>query len=86
GRDAFYLSDRHDVQSPQADMLNANVLWKKGEWSLNIWGRNLTDELTVTRGFGTFGNDPRKEYALEPYYQFGEPRTLGATISYRFGE
>ena len=86
GRDAFYLSDRHDVQSPQADMLNANVLWENGEWSINIWGRNLTDELTVTRGFGTFGNDPRKDYALEPYYQFGEPRTVGATISYRFGE
>ena len=86
GRDAFYLSDRHDVQSPQADMLNANVLWENGDWSLNAWGRNLTDELTVTRGFGTFGNDPRKDYALEPYYQFGEPRTVGATISYRLGE
>jgi hypothetical protein len=86
GRDAFYLSDRHDVQSPQADMLNANVLWENGDWSLNVWGRNLTDELTVTRGFGTFGNDPRKDYALEPYYQFGEPRTVGATISYRLGE
>ena len=48
-------------------------------------GRNLTDELTVTRGFGSFGNDPRKDYALEPYYQFGEPRTLGATVSYQFG-
>jgi outer membrane receptor protein involved in Fe transport len=86
GRDAFYLSDRHDVQSPNADMLNANVLWENGDWSLNVWGRNLTNELTVTRGFGTFGNDPRKDYALEPYYQFGEPRTVGATISYRFGE
>ena len=86
GRDAFYLSDRHDVQSPKAEMLNANILWKTGNWSLNVWGRNLTNELTVTRGFGTFGNDPRKEYALEPYYQFGEPRTVGATISYRFEE
>jgi outer membrane receptor protein involved in Fe transport len=86
GRDAFYLSDRHDVQSPQADLLNANILWENGVWSLKVWGRNLTDELTVTRGFGTFGNDPRKDYALEPYYQFGEPRTVGATITYRFGE
>ena len=86
GRDTFYLSDRHDVQSPNADMLNANILWESGVWSLNVWGRNLTDELTVTRGFGTFGNDPRKDYALEPYYQFGEPRTVGATISYHFGE
>ena len=86
GRDAFYLSDRHDLQSPKAEMLNANILWANGAWSLNVWGRNLSDELTVTRGFGTFGNDPRKEYALEPYYQFGEPRTVGATVSYRFGE
>ena len=86
GRGAFYLSDRHDAQSPKVDMLNANILWATGNWSLNMWGRNLTDKLTVTRGFGTFGNDPRKEYALEPYYQFGEPRTVGATISYRFGE
>ena len=70
----------------KADLLNANILWESGVWSLNVWGRNLTDELTVTRGFGTFGNDPRKDYALEPYYQFGEPRTVGATISYRFGE
>ena len=86
GRDAFYLSDRHDIRSPKAELLNANILWKNGLWSLNLWGRNLTDELTVTRGFGTFGNDPRKEYALEPYYQFGEPRTVGATVSYRFGD
>ena len=41
---------------------------------------------TVTRGFGTFGNDPRKEYVLEPYYQFGEPRTVGATVRYQFGD
>jgi len=86
GRDAFYLSDRHDVQSPEAEMINANILWENDAWSVSLWGRNISDELTVTRGFGTFGNDPRKEYALEPYYQFGEPRTVGATVSYRFGE
>ena len=85
GRDSFYLSDRHSVQSPEADLLNANITWNRAAWSVSLWGRNLTDELTVTRGFGTFGNDPRKDYALEPYYQFGEPRTLGATVSYQFG-
>ena len=46
----------------------------------------MGSEMCIRDSFGTFGNDPRKEYALEPYYQFGEPRTLGATISYRFGE
>jgi hypothetical protein len=36
------------------------------------------------RGFGAFGNDPRKNYALEPYYQYGEPRVIGATAKYSF--
>ena len=40
------------------------------------------NEKVELRGFGTFGNDPRKEYALEPYRQFGEPRIVGLTLSY----
>ena len=49
-----------------------------------LWGRNLTDEDYAVRGFGSFGNDPRKSYALEPYYQYGDPRQLGVSASYRF--
>ena len=85
-RDTFYLSDRHNFRSPRAELINANLMWEGSSWIVSVWGRNLTDKLTVTRGFGTFGNDPRKDYALEPYYQFGEPRTVGTTLSYRFGE
>ena len=85
GRDAFFLSDRHEVQSPSARLINVNLAWQRGAWAVTLWGRNLHDETTVTRGFGTFGNDPRKDYALEPYYQFGEPRTVGATVRYQFG-
>ena len=84
GRDAFFLSDRHEVTSPSARLINANVAWQRGAWAVTLWGRNLQDKTTVTRGFGTFGNDPRKDYALEPYYQFGEPRTVGATVRYQF--
>lgn len=85
GRDAFFLSDRHEVKSPSARLINANIAWQRGAWAVTLWGRNLQDKTTVTRGFGTFGNDPRKDYALEPYYQFGEPRTVGATVRYQFG-
>jgi iron complex outermembrane receptor protein len=85
GRDVFFLSDRHEVQSPSARLINVNLAWQRGAWAVTLWGRNLHDETTVTRGFGTFGNDPRKDYALEPYYQFGEPRTVGATVRYQFG-
>ena len=35
---------------------------------------------------GTFGNDPRKEYALEPYRQYGEPRMVGLYLSYDLTE
>lgn len=86
GRDAFFLSDRHETKSPSARLINANITWQKGAWGVTIWGRNLQDKTTVTRGFGTFGNDPRKDYAQEPYYQFGEPRTVGATVRYEFGD
>ena len=48
--------------------------------------RELTDETTFVRGFGTFGNDPRKEYALEPYRQYGEPRMVGLSLSYNLTE
>ena len=73
------------MKSPSARLINANITWQRGAWAVTLWGRNLQDKTTVTRGFGTFGNDPRKDYALEPYYQFGEPRTVGATVRYQFG-
>ena len=53
-------------------------------WELALWGKNLTDEDYYVRGFGSFGNDPRKDYVTEPYYQFGEPRMVGVTASYTF--
>ena len=49
-----------------------------------LWARNIGDTDYETRGFGGFGNDPRKGYAVEPYYQFGEPRVVGITASYAF--
>ena len=82
GHDAYFFSDRHDVRSVETHQLNASVFGEWGQWRWTLWGRNLTDDTTFVRGFGTFGNDPRKEYALEPYRQFGEPRIVGLTLSY----
>ena len=82
GHDAYFFSDRHDVRSVETHQLNASVSGEWGQWRWTLWGRNLTDGTTFVRGFGTFGNDPRKEYALEPYRQFGEPRIVGLTLSY----
>ena len=84
GKDAFYFSDRHDVKSPDQDLLHARIGYAGERWSLALWGRNLTDEDYFPRGFGSFGNDPRKEYVVEPYYQYGEPRLVGVSASYSF--
>jgi outer membrane receptor protein involved in Fe transport len=84
GKDEFYFSDRHNVKSPAQDQLHMRLGYTGDNWSLALWGRNLTDEDYYPRGFGSFGNDPRKEYITEPYYQYGEPRLVGVSASYSF--
>ena len=85
GKDNFYFSDRHDVQAPASNLLHLRLGYDGDAWSLALWGRNLTDENYYVRGFGSFGNDPRKGYVVEPYYQFGEPRMLGISLDFNFG-
>jgi len=84
GKDDFYFSDRHEVKSPAQDLLHIRLGYTRGNWSAALWCRNLTDEEYYVRGFGSFGNDPRKGYVVEPYYQYGEPRLLGVSASYSF--
>lgn len=84
GKDDFYFSDRHDVQAPAYELVHARLGYAGEHWELALWGRNLTDEDYYVRGFGSFGNDPRKGYITEPYYQFGEPRMIGVSASYQF--
>lgn len=79
-KDDFFFSDRHDVKSDPYVLLNANVGYETELWKISIWGRNLTDKDYFTRAFGSFGNDPRKNFITEPYFQFGEPRIVGVTL------
>ena len=84
GKDSFYLSSSHDEQSSSYELFNTNLTYRIERWTLSIWGRNLSNKDVIVRGFGGFGNDPRKYYAVEPYYQFGEPRTFGLRGQYYF--
>lgn len=83
GKDRFYFSDGHNAQSWSYELFNAQLGYQQGPLQLILWGRNLTDEDYPTRGF-YFGNDPRKGYTPEPFYQYGEPRRVGVTATYRF--
>lgn len=82
GKDDFFFSDRHPVKSETYTLLNANITYTSNNLTVTMWGRNLTDKDYYVRGFGSFGNDPRKGYVVEPYYQFGETRIVGISAEY----
>ncbi len=80
GKDDFYFSDRHETRSTAYSLLHLRLGYTQDRWAAALWVRNLGDTDYYVRGFGSFGNDPRKEYALEPYFQFGDPRQIGVSL------
>lgn len=84
GKDAFFFSSRHEVRSEAYELFHLRLGWRSARWDLAAWARNITDQDVKTRGFGSFGNDPRKGYIVEPYFQFGQSRVVGASASYAF--
>ena len=92
GKDKFYLSSNHNEQSNAYQLLHANMAYYQGNWQFSVWGRNLTDEEVIVRGFNfagftdeaSYGNDPRKFYATEAYFQLDEPRMFGLSGKYNF--
>jgi len=83
GKDGFYFSNSHNAKAKSYNLVNANLSYKKKNWTTTLWGRNLLDKEYDTRGF-SFPNNPGNGYVTETYTQKGEPRTLGLTVSYDF--
>ena len=84
GKSWAYASANHNEKLDGYTLLNLRLAYQTGRWTIAAWGRNLTDEDVQTRGFGGFGNDPRKLYETEAYYQLGEPRVYGLDVRYEF--
>lgn len=83
-KDGFYFSSRHSTRANPYELLHLRLSYQTDQWDLALWVRNAFDQDIKTRGFGGFGNDPRKGYATEPYYQWGPPRTVGVSGRWRF--
>ena len=83
GKDSFYFSDSHGIQSGAYNLINAHLSYSWKDWKLMLWGRNLNDEDYFVRGF-YFGNDPRDNYLAKGYTQLGEPARLGVTLNFDF--
>lgn len=85
----FYFSDSHDEKSPSYALWHARLGYQLGNLDLSLNGRNLANKETHTRGFGGFGNDPRKvdanyNYLPSKYAQLGEPRLVMLEGKYKF--
>ena len=79
--DDYYLSVSNEPYAREkgVTLLNARAEVFGGaqqNWSVALWGRNLTDEVfrTSTNADGIFGN----------YSNWNEPRTYGVTFTYRY--
>lgn len=87
-KDDFRLGINHDVRSPFAAVINSELSWKsvgKHLYSLKLWVKNIADRDLITRGFGSFPNDPRDGYSsFGPYFQYGQPRQVGITFKYEW--
>ncbi len=69
---------RHDSYS----VIGARATWysAEGNWSLALWGRNLTEEdYTVNVG-------PYQPNVNQLNFAYGAPRTVGATLNVAFGD
>jgi len=83
-KDDFLFSNSHEGRSDAYELVNLELAYTTDNWRVALYGKNLTDELVKTRGFGTFGNDPREFYELDEYNQFGAPRVVGVKASVEF--
>ncbi len=77
GSDAFFFSDSHDQRSESYELVNLKLGYEAQNWSIHLWGRNVTDEYYATRGF-FFGLEP-PDFPDRLYVQPGDPRQVGVT-------
>ncbi|NMH59558.1 TonB-dependent receptor [Alteromonas ponticola] len=84
-KDEFYFSDGHDETSPATTLVNTEIEYVFESWRTKLWLKNAFDKEYYVRGFGGFSNDPRDFYETpQPYYQLGNGRQVGVTVSYQF--
>jgi iron complex outermembrane receptor protein len=73
----------HDQRLDGFHLLDASLGFRASGVDWRVWGRNLTNEDYAVHGL-YFGNDPRKGWVNETYYQYGEPRVVGVSVRRSF--
>jgi iron complex outermembrane recepter protein len=76
----FFETDNNTVDPNSTDnalgLLDASANYVVGNWTVGVWGRNLTDQRYRRQALNSTGNAQRNIWA--------EPRTFGAKVAYDF--
>jgi outer membrane receptor protein involved in Fe transport len=80
--DEFYFDVNHNQKSKAFELMNARLGFEKDNWSIQLWGKNLTNKDFAVRGF-YFGNEP-PDFPNAIYTRRGDPRQVGLTFDMRF--
>jgi len=73
GAGRIYWDEANSHYQDYYSQLGASVELQKGDFSLSLWGQNLTDTEYNTFYFKSVGNS---------FFSYGKPRVLGVTLSY----
>ena len=76
----FYFSASHDQRAARRQLVNLRAGWRGAHWTASLWARNLLNERYAVDGF-YFGDEP-PDFPTKLYLQNGDPRQVGATLSY----
>ncbi|MDE2220848.1 MAG: TonB-dependent receptor, partial [Gammaproteobacteria bacterium] len=79
-QDGYYFSASHDQRASSRTLVNLRAGWKRRRWTASLWARNLFDARYAVQGF-YFGDEP-PDFPTRLYLQNGDPRQVGATVSY----
>ena len=71
----IYWDEANTLRQPLYALLGASITWKQQHYSLQLWGRNLTDTQYKTFYFVSIQH---------PFLQRGHGRSLGATLRLDF--
>jgi outer membrane receptor protein involved in Fe transport len=82
GKDSFYFSDSHDLQSDPYELVHLSLGYQTESWSLTLWGRNILDKDYDIRGY-YFGLEP-PDYPARLWTMKGDPAQVGLTFQTRW--
>ena len=78
----YYFSDNHNQKSTPYSLFNLSFGYRFENLEINLWIRNLFDQIYETRGF-YFGLIP-PDFEDELFKSYGDPRQMGISLNYQF--